>query len=317
MKKILIATYPFGKTGKKPLELLEQSGMELVFNPHCRRLKAGEVGELIKNVEAVIAGTEPYDAQTLENAEQLKVISRVGIGLDNVDLEYCHNRGITVTYTPDAPSSGVAELTVANILNLLRRIHQSDRSVREGAWNRLMGQLVREVNIGIIGVGRIGSRVIRLLEPFQANILATDTDPHVKECSFPNTHWNDLDNVLSKSDIISLHIPLSSTNRLFFDREKIARMKTGSAVVNTSRGGVLDEKALTDALLQGHLAGAALDVFDPEPYEGVLCQLDNVILTAHIGASATECRYQMELGAAQDCLSVLAGNQPSNPAFPN
>lgn len=308
--KILIATSPFGKTSRKPLDILEETGWELVFNPHRRRLKEGEVGELIQDVDAVIAGTEPYNADTLANAKKLKVISRVGIGLDSIDLQYCRDHGITVTYTPEAPSDGVAELTVANILNLLRHIHASDRSVREGAWNRLMGRLVREVKIGVIGVGRIGSRVIRLLEPFQARILATDTDPEVQGRSLPNTEWTDLDTILTHADLISLHIPMNDANRKFLDREKIAQMKTGAMLINTARGGILDEQALTDALLQGHLGGAALDVFDREPYQGPLTRLDNVVLTAHIAASAETSRYLMEHGAAVDCLRVLRGETP-------
>ncbi len=312
--KILIAAYPFGKPCRKPLDILEATGWVLVFNPHSRRLKAGEVESLISDVDAVIAGTEPYTADTLKDARNLKVIARVGIGLDSVDLNYCREHNIVVTYTPDAPSDGVAELTVANILNLIRHIHASDRSVREGAWNRLMGVLVREITIGIVGVGRIGSRVIRLLEPFQPRILATDTDPDVYGMRLPNTEWCDHDRLLAEADLVSLHIPLNVGNRGFLNRERIARMKTGSRVINTARGPIIDEQALTDALLQGHLGGAALDVFDPEPYKGPLTRLDNVVLTAHIAASAAESRYKMELGAATDCVSVLRGESPANAA---
>jgi len=312
--KVLIATSPFGATGRQPLDILEETGWELFYNPYGRRLKAGEVGELIQDVDAVIAGTEPYNAETLANAAKLKVIARVGIGLDSVDLRYCRAHDIDVTYTPDAPSDGVAELTVANVLNLLRNIHASDRSVREGAWNRLMGRLVREIKIGIVGVGRIGSRVIRLLETFQPQILATDIDPAVRGMVMPNTKWTDLNTILREADLISLHIPMNQANAKFLDREKIARMQTGAMVINTARGGVLDEAALTDALLQGHLGGAALDVFDPEPYQGPLVRLDNVVLTAHIAASARESRFLMELGAAEDCIRVLNGKSPHSPA---
>ena len=314
--RILVAASPFGVTGREPLELLEASGHELVWNPHGRRLRRGEVGQLLEDVDAVIAGTEPYNAQTLANAARLKVISRVGIGLDSVDLGFCRERGITVTYTPDAPSDGVAELAVANILALLRHIPQSDRSVREGAWNRLMGRLVREVTIGIIGVGRIGSRVIRLLAPFSPRVLATDTSPGVYGLELPNTSWCDADTLLRSSDLVSLHIPLTEANHHFLDRTRIGKMRTGAFVVNTSRGPVLDEEALADGLRQGHLGGAALDVFEHEPYDGPLCRMDNVILTAHIAASARQSRFLMELGAAQDCLNVLAGHVPQNVAPP-
>jgi D-3-phosphoglycerate dehydrogenase len=315
MARILLATSPFAQTGRKPLDLLEASGHTLVFNPYGRRLRAGEVAEHLKGIDAVIAGTEPYDSETLVNADSLKVISRVGIGLDSVDLDYCRSRHISVTYTPDAPTQGVAELTVSNLINLIRHIHSSDRSVRENAWNRLMGSLVRDVTIGLIGMGRIGTLVARLLEPFNPNILACDIDPVVCERELPGVKWVSLDELLAASDLVSLHIPMNEQNRHFMDRAKIARMRTGACLINTARGGVLDTDALTDALLQRHLGGAALDVFEQEPYEGPLTKLDNVILTAHIAASAKGSRYLMELGAVEDCLRVLGDETPQNDAL--
>ena len=312
---VLIATSPFGATGRRPLDLLDATGWELIRNPYGRRLKAGEVGEHLAGMDAVIAGTEPYNADTLAQTERLKVICRVGIGLDSVDLRYCRERGIAVTYTPDAPSDAVAELAVANILNLIRHIHASDRSVREGAWNRLMGRLVRELTIGVIGVGRIGSRVIRLLEPFRPTILAHDTNPAIFGSKLPNVTWCECDDVLKRADLVTVHIPLNESNRHFLGRDRIGLMRTGTLVVNTSRGPIADEAALTDALLQGHLGGAALDVFETEPYEGPLTRLDNVVFTAHMGASACESRYLMELGAAEDCIRVLNGDPPAHDAI--
>ena len=313
--KVLIGTHPFGATGRKPLDLLEQTGWTLIQNPYGRRLKADEVGKHLADVDGVIAGTEPYRAETLKEAKRLKVIARVGIGLDSVDLAYCRDRGIAVTYTPEAPSDGVAELTVANILKLLRHIHESDHSVREGAWNRLMGLLVREITIGVIGVGRIGGRVIRLLQPFHPNILAHDINPAVRAEKLPHTRWCELDELLKTADLVTVHIPLNDANRHFIDRRRIGEMKTGALIVNTSRGPVVDETALTDALQQQHLGGAALDVFEKEPYEGPLTKLDRVVLTAHMGASARLSRYRMELGAAEDCMRVLKGEAPAHDAI--
>lgn len=313
--RILIATHPFGETGHAPLEHLEATGWELVRNPYGRRLKAGEVGQHLRGVDGVIAGTEPYTAENLAHADKLKVIARVGIGLDSVDLAYCRSRGICVTYTPEAPSDGVAELTVANIINLLRQINESDRSVREGAWNRLMGRLVREITIGVIGVGRIGTRVIRLLQPFQPNILAVDANPAVQGTPLPNVRWCGLDELLQQSDLVTVHIPLNARNRHFINRARLARMRTGALLINTARGPIVDEDALADALAQKHLGGAALDVFETEPYEGPLARMNNVVLTAHIGASARASRYLMELGAAEDCVRVLRGGAPQHDAI--
>jgi len=314
-KRILLATWPFGATGRKPLELLEQTGWELVLNPHRRRLRPTDVTNLLVDIDAVIAGTEPYNRETLSNANRLKVISRVGIGLDTVDLQYCRNENIRVTYTPDAPSQAVAELTVANILNLLRHIHQSDRSVREGAWNRLMGRLIQETTIGVIGVGRIGRLVIGLLEPFGPTILANDISPEVHGKPLPNTKWCPVEDIMREADVVTLHIPMSPENRHFINRPLISQMKTGACIINTSRGGIVDAEALADALVQRHLGGAALDVYENEPYEGPLTKLDNIVLTAHIGASARQSRYLMELGASEDCIRVLNGESPRNDAL--
>ena len=312
--KILIATHPFGKTGRKPLELLEQTGWDLVFNPFGRRLKEGDIAEILEGVDAVIAGTEPYPEEILRNSS-VKVISRVGIGLDSVPLKACKDMGIAVTYTPDAPSQAVAELTVGNMINLSRYILPSDHSVRLGAWNRLMGTLIGEMTIGVVGVGRIGKRVIRLLKPFGPKILGCDLAPDNEFGEEYGIEWVDKEALFCRSDMVTLHIPSNKRNIQYLDRPTIALMKTGSFLINTSRGPVVDEEALYDALIQKHLAGAALDVFINEPYEGPLTKVDNVVLTAHIAASARASRYLMELGAVEDCIRVLKGENPANDAL--
>lgn len=312
--KVLLATFPFGATGTQPLDLLRRTGWDIIPNPHGRRLKSGELRDGLRGIDAVIAGTEPYTRKELQDASQLKVIARVGIGLDNVDMAFCRERNIQVTYTPDAPSDAVAELTVANILNLARHILESDRSVREKAWNRLMGRLLRELTVGIVGVGRIGSRVIRLLAPFQPRIYAVDTDPAIQGQMLPNTTWVDADTVFGQSDIVSLHIPLKRENRNYIDRARLSRMREGAVLINTSRGPIVDETALEEALRTGRLGGAALDVFNEEPYEGPLTRWPNVILTAHIAASARASRFLMEMGAAEDCIRVMEGRPPLHPA---
>ena len=157
--------------------------------------------------------------------------------------------------------------------------------------------------------------MIRLLEPFGPRILATDLDLGRHDPALPNVTWCESEQLLQESDLITLHIPHNRTNHHFMNRERLAMMKTGAMLINTSRGPVVDEAALTDALLQQHLGGAALDVFESEPYEGPMAKLDNVVLTAHIGASAQASRYLMELGAAEDCIRVLQGKSPAHDAM--
>jgi D-3-phosphoglycerate dehydrogenase / 2-oxoglutarate reductase len=261
-------------------------------------------------VHGVIAGTEPYNKETLENANDLKVISRVGVGLDSIDFEACDEKNIKVTYTPEAPAEGVADLALAQIINLFRSITISDKSVKNGLWTRTLGFLLSEKNIGVLGVGRIGSRVIKRLQSFGCDpIYACDLSPGKK---IPGVTWASKEDLFKLCDLVTIHIPLNKDNYHCVGIDEMSSMKHGSFIVNTSRGSVVDENSLESLILNDHLGGAALDVFEEEPYKGILTELDNVILTAHIGASAYKSRYLMELGAVEDCIRVLKGDAPLN-----
>lgn len=308
MKNILIATYPFGLCGDLPVKLLEETSCNIKYNSLGRRLKGDEVKEMLKEVSAVIAGTEPYNRDTIQHANKLEVISRVGVGLDSIDFSACKEKNVKIAYTPEAPSDSVADLTVAQIFNLLRGIHISDKSVKDGRWKRILGDSIKQIKIGILGVGRIGSRVINRLKPFGANMLAHDINPNNME----GVKWVDKDTLFKESDLISIHIPLNDRNYHFVGLNELSMMKEGSYLINTSRGSVLNEKDLESCVLNNHLAGVALDVFEKEPYEGVLKELDNVILTAHIGASDRRSRYLMELGAVENCIKILNGEIPED-----
>jgi len=314
-KRILIATWPFGECGREPLDLLEATGWDLVFNPHGRRLTAADVEELLEGVDAVIAGTEPYHTEVLARfVPRLRHIARVGIGLDNLDVAACRKLGISVSYTPEAPSQAVAELTVAQILNLCRGIPQSDRSVRDGTWNRFIGRLVSELTIGIVGLGRIGKRVCRLLEPFQPRILAVEIEPDREFCRTHGIEIADKQTLLTESDLVTLHIPATSENRGYISGSELKKLKGGAFLINTSRGPVIEEGELVRYLKSGKLGGVALDVFQNEPYTGPLARSDATILTAHIGASARRSRFDMELQAAEDAIESLSGRETRSPA---
>jgi D-3-phosphoglycerate dehydrogenase / 2-oxoglutarate reductase len=314
MKKIFVATYPFGSCDPLPRNLIEEMpDWEVSYNSLGRRLKAGEVGELIKDVHGVIAGTEPYSEEELSKAKNLEVISRVGVGLDSIDFKACAKRNIKVAYTPEAPAEGVADLTVAQIINLLRGILKSHRSMEKGLWERIMGRLVNEVKIGVLGVGRIGGRVIKRLNAFGADIYANDLEPNIEFGKQYNVKWVDKDTLFKTCDVVTIHIPMNDDNFHFVGLEEMTSMKEGAFLINTSRGPIVDEKALESIVLNKHLGGVALDVFEKEPYEGPLTKCDNVILTAHIAASAQRSRYLMELGAAKNCINVLTGLLPSDP----
>jgi D-3-phosphoglycerate dehydrogenase len=299
MSKIATTTTSFGKYDNEPLDLLRRNGFETVLNPYGRKVKKEEVFELCRGVVGIIAGTELMDAEILEKLTDLKVISRCGTGLDNIDLSAAKRLGIKVFNTPDAPTIAVAELTIGLILNLLRKINRMDFALRQDRWEKLMGNLLCGKTVGIIGFGRIGRKVAELLKHFGCKIKYYDTGIAVEGQDAERVELSEL---LKDSDIISIHV---STKEQVLGEDEIEQMKKGAWFVNVSRGGVVDESALYHALKDGRLAGAALDVFEQEPYKGKLRELDNVILTPHIGSYAKEARIKMEIEAAENLLKGL------------
>jgi D-3-phosphoglycerate dehydrogenase len=303
MDKILISTSSFANNDPKLLDTIGDQGFHVFLNPYGRKLAEFEVAELIEEYQptGMIAGVEPLTENVLKKAMKLKVISRCGIGMDSVDLEAARDLGIVVTNTPDAPTIPVAELTLGMILSLLRRIQVSDASIRKGNWERPMGSLLRKKTVGIIGCGRIGSYLARLLTPFGCKVLGYDVVQ--KKSEFYQSV--SLKQIFNEANIVTLHIPYSSEDYHFMNAERINAIKQGAILVNAARGGLVDEDALYDALVSGHLSGAAVDCFEQEPYNGKLKDLENVLLTAHIGSYAKEGRVMMERQAVENLLLEL------------
>jgi D-3-phosphoglycerate dehydrogenase len=302
---VLISTSSFARHSREPLELLEARGIHYMLNAQGRKLEADEVATLLTDVDGLVAGTEPLTREVLMRAPRLKVISRCGTGLDNVDLSAAAELGIQVRNTPDAHVDAVAELTLAAILAALRHLPEADRSIRGGAWKKPMGRLLRGSTVGLVGLGRVGKRLIELLAPFQVKILASD--PH-EDTGFAELHgvrYVELNDLLERSDVISLHLPYSSEVHHLFDATRLGRMKPGSILVNCARGGLIDEAALCEALEEGHLGGVHLDTFEREPYAGPLADVARVSLSSHIGSYAVEGRVQMEREAVLNLLACL------------
>ncbi len=280
---------------------LKNAGVEVKLNPFAARLTEDQVIELLgTDTIGLIAGLEPLTKNVLQAAKSLKVIARVGTGLDSVDLATAKQLGITVLNTPDAPTKAVAELTLAHILGLLRNVSQADRQVRVGVWKGLMGSLLETKTVGIVGFGRIGKRVATLLSAFGASVIISDAQ--VSKSVYPNV---ELDELCIKSDILSLHLPYNEATHHIINEKNLNLMKKGSYIVNISRGGLVDETALLAALKSGHLAGAALDCFEQEPYEGELRNLETVQITAHMGSYARETRDLMEQEASRLLVDAL------------
>ena len=302
-KTILITTSSFGVSDLAPLKKMQRLGFNVILNPYGRKLTEEEAQTFLEEHQPIglVAGVEPLTARVMQNAHSLKIISRCGIGMDAVDLGAAKRLGITVTNTPDAPTIPVAELTIGMILGLLRQIHVSDAGIREGRWVRPMGELLYGKTVGIIGCGRIGTRLARALQGFECTVLGVD--PSCPECT--DYHIVGLEQALAASDIISLHLPYSAQTHHFMEADLLAQMRKGAYLINAARGGLVDEDALFQVLSDGRLAGAALDCFEQEPYEGPLKELKNVLLTAHIGSYAREARVMMEMLAVENLLAVL------------
>lgn len=300
---ILITTSTFARYDETIASDIENNNLSYICNPFQRKLTENELLELVIQHDpiGIIAGVEPITKKVLKAAKNLKTISRAGIGVDSVDLTAAQELGITVRNTPDAPTQAVAELTLGLILTLLRKIHVADKNIREGKWYRPNGFLLSEKVIGIVGCGRIGKRLARLLKGF--NCKAIGYDPVKIETD--DLISVSIDQLLAESDIISLHLPYRKDTHHFIDAGKITMMKKGSFLINASRGGLVDENAVYSALLSGHLNGLGMDCFENEPYNGNLIKMENTVLTSHIGSYARESRIAMERHAVDNLLKEL------------
>lgn len=306
-RRVLITTVPFAEVHRRALDLLEAEGIDYTINPLGRRLKENELAGLAGEFGVLIAGTEPITARVMDAAPHLRLISRVGIGLDNVDLLAARERGILVTYTPDAPSPAVAELTLGMILGLLRHIPAADRGMRNGAWRRLMGRRLDGLSVGVVGVGRVGRRVIQLLRGAfpRVRILANDIAPDLDFGREHRIRWVDKDKLYANADIITLHLPLTPLTYRLITMRQIELMKPSALVINTARGGLVEEHDLAEALRSGRIQGAAIDVYEQEPYTGELATIEACLLTCHMGSMSADCRAQMELEATEEVIRFL------------
>ena len=304
-KTVLITTSSFQTEGNEFLQRIREAGYEIVLNPFGRRLTEAEIGDLLSehDPDGMIAGVEPLTAAVMDRAPALGVISRCGVGVDSVDLEAAEARRIAVTITPDGPTAAVSELTLALMLAACRRVAESDRQVRSGEWGALMGRLLAKQTVGVVGYGRIGRAVGRLVSAFGASVIASD--PYASEQAA--VRMLSVEDLLREADIVSLHVPLIDETRNLLDADRIAGMKPGSILINAARGGMVDEAALKEALDSGHLAAAALDCFADEPYSGPLSECPTAILTSHMGSYAREARAMMELEAARNLAAHLLG----------
>jgi D-3-phosphoglycerate dehydrogenase len=313
MPKVLITTVPFGDKNLAPIKMLEKAGVDYVINPIGRKLTELQLVELISNFDVLIAGTEYISESVLLKASRLKFISRVGVGLDSVDLNGAKRRNILVSYTPDAPAPAVAELTMGFIFSLIRSTHIANQQMHQGIWTRYFGRRISDVTIGIIGAGRIGGKVLNHLLGFEGTqVLVNDINPDIQIPDSALFKKAPLDEIYSSCDLISLHIPLTPLTKNMIRLEHLLKMKSGTLIINTSRGGIINEADLVTALNMKHLGGAAIDVFEIEPYLGSLATIESCLLTSHMGSMSYDCRARMEIEATEEVIRFLSGQKLHN-----
>ena len=308
MKKVLITTVPFGGINPMPFRLLEEAGVNFEINPLGKKLTENELADMVTDYDAIIAGTEPITDKVMSKASKLNLISRVGIGLDSVDLTAARNRNILVSYTPDAPSKAVSDLTIGFMLSLLRGVHVANLKMHKGEWGRVLGRRLGEVTVGLIGVGRIGTGVLGRLQGFGCKrIIVNDIEPkHHLETAF-GLEWVDKNTIYKEADVISLHVPLTKETKNLIGRSELEMMRPDALLINTARGGIISENDLYEILKEGHLGGAAIDVFEQEPYSGPLCEIEKCLLTSHTGSMSIDCRIRMEIEATEEVVRFAKG----------
>ena len=289
------------------------AGFELVCNDTGRKLDRDEQKALIADAFAVIAGTESYDDDMLAAAPNLKLVVRFGVGTDNFDLEAMKRRGIAVGVISN--NNSVAEFTVALILGIMKNLCLFDDAVRQGKWSRFAMRELKDKTVGIVGFGRIGRRLAQLLQGFDVKILAYDPYMNAEAAAQAKVTPVSLDELLTESDVVSLHLPATPQTHHLINRDTIAKMKDGAYLVNTSRGVLIDETALKEALEAGKLAGAALDVFEREPIteDLPLNELDNILLAPHVAALSVETNYNAGITCAESVIRVYQGGTPLYP----
>jgi D-3-phosphoglycerate dehydrogenase / 2-oxoglutarate reductase len=314
MPKVLITTVPFGDVDRYPLNILEKENISYLINPLGKKLTEDELINLVGDSEIIIAGTEPITAKVISKAKNLKMISRVGIGLDSVDLIAAKKRNIKVSYTPDAPAPAVADLTMGLMYSLLRRVHEANVQLHQAKWNRLFGRRLTECTVGIVGVGRIGSNVLRNLKALGCKrILYYDKNVRLDEEDNEQIMYAEKTDIYKVSDIVSFHLPLDLETNDMFTINEMKTMKKNAFVINTARGGIINEIDLSYALKENMIAGAAIDVFEDEPYFGDLIEYDNCILTSHMGSMSIDCRTQMEREATEEAVRFMVSNIQDSP----
>jgi len=306
--KVLVTPRSFSSTSEKPKKILEDKKYELIYNDKGRPYSKKEMIDLVKDIDGIIVGIDYLGKEVIEEANRLKVISKYGVGTDNIDIEEAAKKNIIVTNTPTANNQAVADLAFCHIMSLARKITKANNSTKSGEWERFIGNSVYKKNLGIIGLGKIGKALVKRAKGFDMNILAYDVYPDQKYAKDNDIKYVKLPELYKKSDFISVHVPLNSQTKNLIGKKEFEIMKDSAFLINTSRGGIVNEDDLYEALKNNKIKGAAMDAFINEPPKNSpLKELENIIMTSHNGAYTEEAIEKMGVQAAENLINVLEG----------
>ncbi|HEU5221437.1 MAG TPA: D-2-hydroxyacid dehydrogenase, partial [Candidatus Nitrosotalea sp.] len=290
-------------------EILQKNGLKITYEPE---ITPDQIKEKISNFDIVIVRSRTkITKEMIDRATQCKIIARVGVGLDNIDVDAAKAKSIRVINAVEGAMNAVAELVLGLMLSLAREIPRADREIRNGNWlkKELMGSELSGKYLGIVGLGNIGKRLAKLARGLNMNIIGFDVMPIADDFARDvGMIKADIDTLLSSADYISFHVPLTETTHHLVNSTRISTMKKTAYIINTSRGEIIDEDALYDALKEGKIAGAALDVFEKEPAVGnKLTTLPNVVCTPHIGAQTKEAQTLAANVIGEKIIMILRG----------
>ncbi len=302
--KVLLTAKAFGMFSDEPIKMLEAAGCEVIRSPFNLPLKPGDLATVIKGMDAVIVQNDVVDKAALDAADKLKIVVMHGIGLDLIDLAYAKEKGIYVTNLPGVNADSVAEVALSFMLALNRRINESERILRDGHWKMFIGEDLAGKKLGIIGLGAIGKALATKAKALGMDVVANNRSKDLEFAEKLGIKYVSVEEMLPQCDFISLNTPRTPETYHMLDKEHLYKMKKGAFLVNVSRGGLIDEDALYEAIKDGHLAGAGLDVFEKEPIpmDSKLFELPNCIMTPHI---AGQCKQSLMRSSTQAATKVL------------
>ena len=304
--KILITPRSFGKHDDAPFRMIEEKGAEIVRNDTGGIMTEEAMKSAIKGAAGVIIGVDPLNQAVMSESPGLRAVAKYGVGTDNIDLEYCKEKGIKVSITTGANSEAVADYTFALMLALARKVMVIDAGCRKRDWTKITTSDVAGKTLGLIGLGAIGMNVVSRAKGFGMRVLAYRRRWDAEYAREAGVEYATVDEICKSCDFISLHTPLTDETRNIIGKRELGLMKPGAFVINTARGGLIDEDALLQALEEGRIGGAGLDVFAKEPPEDDRWfSMDNVIMGSHCGASTTGAAENMSLMSAQNLLRDL------------